>query len=146
MTQPTTSGVGFGIRVRQTLLKVLVGGQGRPIGITILLLFLLVSLASTPPLLSGLQFALFDAYQRLAPRKPTSAHAVIVAIDQKSLEELGQWPWPRTTMAELILALGKIGPAAIGVDVLMPEPDRMSPASVAAIVERLDPQLCLEFD
>ena len=141
MTQPTTSGVGFGIRVRQTLLKVLVGGQGRPFGITILLLFLLASLASTPPLLSGLQFALFDAYQRLAPRKPTSAHAVIVAIDQKSLQELGQWPWPRTTIAELILALGKIGPAAIGVDVLMPEPDRMSPASVAGIVERLDPQL-----
>jgi len=64
-----------------------------------------------------------------------------VAIDQKSLEELGQWPWPRTVMAELILALGKIGPAAIGVDVLMPEPDRMSPASMARIVEHLDPQL-----
>ena len=131
----------IGVRVRQALLKVLVSGHGRPIGSAILLLFLLASLAPTPLLISGLQFALFDAYQRLAPRKPTSTHAVIVAIDQKSLEELGQWPWPRTTMADLILALEKIGPAAIGVDVLMPEPDRMSPANIATIVERLDPQL-----
>ena len=141
MIQPTPPGGGIRDRVRQTLLKVLVGGHGRPLGAAILLLLLLASLAPTPPLLSGLQFALFDAYQRLAPRKPTSAHAVIVAIDQKSLEQLGQWPWPRTVMAELIRALGKIGPAAIGVDVLMPEPDRMSPGSLAGIVEPLDPQL-----
>ena len=140
MTQPS-SDEGIGNSVRAALFKVLTGGQGRPIGFAILLSFLLASLASAPSLVSGLQFALFDTYQRLAPRKPTSSHAVIVAIDQKSLEELGQWPWPRTMTAELILALGKMGPAAIGVDVLMPEPDRMSPASIAKIVERLDPQL-----
>jgi adenylate cyclase len=141
VTEPTSLDGAIRDRVRRALLKALVGGHGRPIGAAILLLFLLASLAPAPPLLSGLQFALFDAYQRLAPRKPTSAHTVIVAIDQKSLEELGQWPWPRTVMADLVLALGKFGPAAIGVDVLMPEPDRMSPASVADLVARLDPQL-----
>jgi CHASE2 domain-containing sensor protein/serine phosphatase RsbU (regulator of sigma subunit) len=139
--RPILRGGRIGDRARQALLKVLVSGHGRPLGTFILLLFLVASLAPAPPLISGLQFALFDAYQRLAPRKPTSAHAVIVAIDQKSLAQLGQWPWPRTVMAELIRALGKIGPAAIGVDVLMPEPDRMSPGSLAGIVERLDPEL-----
>lgn len=141
MIGPILRGGAIGGRARQALVRVLVGGHGRPLGAFILLVFLLASLAPAPPLISDLQFVLFDAYQRLAPRKPTSAHAVIVAIDQKSLEQLGQWPWPRTVMAELIRALGKIGPAAIGVDVLMPEPDRMSPGSLAVVVERLDPQL-----
>jgi adenylate cyclase len=110
-------------------------------GAVFLILFLVASFAPLPAFVSGIQFALFDAYQRLAPRIPGSSHTVIVAIDQKSLHEIGQWPWPRTVMADLIDALGKMGPAAIGVDLLFPEPDRMSPASIAHIVARADPPL-----
>ncbi len=110
-------------------------------GAVILALFLAASFAPTPSLVSGLQFALFDTYHRLAPRVPKLTHTVIVAIDQKSLHEIGQWPWPRTVMADLIDALGRMGPAAIGVDLLFPEPDRMSPASIAQVVARADPPL-----
>ena len=36
---------------------------------------------------------------------PAPANTVIVAIDEPSLEQLGRWPWPRNTHAELILSL-----------------------------------------
>ncbi|MFN0040215.1 MAG: CHASE2 domain-containing protein [Burkholderiales bacterium] len=141
MKQPSEPGATFLHSVRDAVLSALVSGRGRTIGTILLAVFLLVSFLPTQPLFAGLQFALFDGYQRLSPRIPSSAPAVIIAIDQKSLDQLGQWPWPRTIMANLIQALGKIGPAAIGVDVLFSEPDRMSAANVARVVERLDPEI-----
>jgi len=120
------------------LLSALLGGHGRPLGAAVLVALLALSLFPTLPALIQLRMALFDSYQKVAPRKRVSAPAVIVAIDEKSLQELGQWPWPRTTVAELIEAVAKNGPAAIGVDVLMPESDRMSPASIASLIERMD--------
>ena len=127
--------------IARALLRVLTGGQGRPLGVAILVAMLALSLFPSLPAISELRMALFDGYQKLAPRKRASAPAVIVAIDEKSLLELGQWPWPRTTMAELIEAISKSKPAAIGVDVLMPELDRMSPAGIASLIERLDIKL-----
>jgi len=76
----------------------------------------------------GLRSALFDGYQRLFPRERQSAPAIIVAIDEHALERHGQWPWPRTRVAQLIAGIAAAGPAAIGVDLLFPERDRFSPA------------------
>ena len=136
-TQPNASNENFA----RAFLLVLTGGHGRPLSLTILAALLALSLFPSLPALSDLRMALFDGYQKMAPRKRASAPAVIVAIDEKSLLELGQWPWPRTTVAELIEAIAKSDPAAIGVDVLMPELDRMSPASIARLIERLDSKL-----
>jgi adenylate cyclase len=136
-TQPNASNENFA----RAFLLVLTGGHGRPLSLTILAALLALSLFPSLPALSDLRMALFDGYQKMAPRKRASAPAVIVAIDEKSLLELGQWPWPRTTVAELIEAIAKSEPAAIGVDVLMPELDRMSPASIASLIERLDSKL-----
>jgi adenylate cyclase len=124
--------------IARTLLFMLVGGHGRPLGAVILVVLLALSMFPSLPALYELRMALFDGYQKVAPRKRTSAPAVIVAIDEKSLQELGQWPWPRTSVAELIEAIAKNEPAAIGVDVLMPEFDRMSPASIASLIEKMD--------
>ncbi len=68
--------------------------------------------------------ALFDGYQRLLPRARASAPAVIVAIDEPALEARGQWPWPRSVLAELLQRIAGAGPAAIGIDLLLVEPDR----------------------
>ncbi len=122
-------------------MRVLVGGHGRPLGAAVLVLLLSISFAPDLRVLTQLRLGLFDSYQAIAPRVRTSAPAVIVAIDEKSLKELGQWPWPRTVMAELIEAIGETGPAAIGVDLLMPEPDRMSPVNLAGLIERTDARL-----
>ncbi len=75
---------------------------------------------------------MFDGYQRFFPLERTAAPAVIVAIDEESLARYGQWPWPRTRVAELITRIDAMRPAAIGLDLFFPEPDRLSPQNIAA--------------
>jgi CHASE2 domain-containing sensor protein len=65
--------------------------------------------------------------------------ATVVAIDEKSLTALGQWPWPRTGLAQLVDAIARERPAAIAVDILMPEADALSPESVLARTLHQDP-------
>ena len=84
-----------------------------------------------PPIVASLRNAVFDGYQRVFPRTRISEPAIIVEIDEKSLAKLGQWPWPRTRMAELIDRIAANKPSAIGLDLLFPEPDRFSPAAMA---------------
>ncbi len=75
------------------------------------------------------QNAIFDAYQRLAPRTVESFPVTIVDIDEATLEQFGQWPWPRTLLAQLIQGTAALGPLAVGIDIILVEPDRMSPDS-----------------
>lgn len=55
--------------------------------------------------------------------RPPSNQVLIVGIDEKSLNELGRWPWPRTTLARLVDRLAEAGVAVIGLDLLFPEKD-----------------------
>ena len=106
----------------------------------LLLLLLVIALfVSELPGLRLLRLAAFDAYQSLAPRVPRAAPVAIVAIDEESLRRYGQWPWPRSWLARLATRVIEARPAAIGMDILMPEPDRLSPARVAGLLEGLDP-------
>jgi len=114
--------------------------RARLAGLVVLGLLLVAAWLGSP-LQQRLQLAWFDAYQASAPRKIKSMPAVVVAIDEKSLAELGQWPWPRTVLADLVKAINRAGPAAIGIDVLMPEPDRMSPARIAPHLPLADAEL-----
>lgn len=102
-----------------------------------LVIALLLLLAAEPPFVQALRHALFDAYQKLSPRERRSAPALIVAIDERALARHGQWPWPRTRVAQLLDGIAAARPAAIGVDLLFPEPDRFSPAEVAREVQDL---------
>lgn len=92
---------------------------------TMLLLNLRVS---DPNALATLRGAGFDTLQRIWPRTDAAAQPVrIVDIDEASLRQLGQWPWPRTQLAKLVDNLSELGAAAITFDIIFPEPDRMSP-------------------
>ena len=83
-----------------------------------------------PSPVATLRSLVFDAYQRVSPRKFDPALPVrIIDIDEDSLKAIGQWPWPRTVLAELVDKLAANGAAAIGFDIVFPEPDRMSPAN-----------------
>ncbi|TMH59986.1 MAG: CHASE2 domain-containing protein [Betaproteobacteria bacterium] len=88
-----------------------------------------------------LQAAWFDTYQLLKPRDVASTPVTVVEIDEKSLARLGQWPWPRTALAELLRDIEHQHPAAIGVDILMPESDRLSPERLLARARQQDPVL-----
>ena len=96
---------------------------------------LLIALEPAP--LAALRDALFDTYQKLMPRSRASAPAVVVAIDERALDARGQWPWPRSVVADLLRAIAAAGPAAIGVDLLFVEPDRSAPGADAALAEAI---------
>jgi adenylate cyclase len=68
-------------------------------------------------------------YDRHHPEN--SPGLVLVAIDDESLQKLGQWPWPRKTIARIIENIGKSEAASIGVDVLFIEQDRYSPEKLS---------------
>lgn len=97
----------------------------------------LLLVALEPPRTAPWREALFGAYQVLMPRSRASAPAVIVAIDEAALDARGQWPWPRSQVAELIRAVTRAGPAAVGVDLLFVEPERASPDGDAALAQAI---------
>ena len=68
------------------------------------------------------------------PARPVT----IVDIDDKSLEKLGQWPWPRTRIADLVTELTRLGAVVIAFDAVFSEPDRLNPAFVAETFRNLD--------
>jgi adenylate cyclase len=83
-----------------------------------------------PGPVARLRSLVFDTYQQIEPRKYDPGLPLrIVDIDEDSLKQIGQWPWPRTVLAELVQKLNENGAAAIGFDMVFPEPDRMSPAN-----------------
>jgi adenylate cyclase len=107
--------------------------------ICVLLLFALVPLRVLDPLpLEEVRLRTFDFYQSLRPRQTVSRPVVIVDIDEASLKDIGQWPWPRTIVADLITQLTQLGVVAIAFDVIFAEPDRMSPSIAATSFRNLD--------
>ncbi|HEV8678523.1 MAG TPA: CHASE2 domain-containing protein, partial [Stellaceae bacterium] len=77
----------------------------------------------------------FDVYQRLEPRDAAvDAPVLIVDIDEPSLKRVGQWPWPRSTLAQLVDRLREAGAAVIAFDVLFSEADRTSPQMLMSLL------------
>ena len=130
-------------------MKLMRAGQGRPVALAVLLGLSLLNLYSESPgviprpaLLDKLddmvpdtfgtaRQLLFDHYQRRFPRVPASQPVTIVAIDDRTLAAIGQWPWPRNRLASLVDAIAAQKPLAIGLDIYMPEADQTSPDKVA---------------
>ncbi len=100
--------------------------------VSVLLLAAVALRIAEPTPVARLSAAVFDSYLRLSPRVLDPALPVrIVAIDEASLEKFGQWPWPRTHLADLIGVLWRAGAKVIALDIVMPEPDRLSPDVIA---------------
>jgi adenylate cyclase len=74
----------------------------------------------------------FDYYQQLKPRAPAPFPVAILDVDDPSIAEIGQWPWPRTRFAELVDRATADGAVAIAFDIIFAEPDRLSPPQIAA--------------
>jgi len=97
--------------------------------------------AVDPAVLKDARDATFDQYQRIAPRPFTNMPVRVVDIDEASLLELGQWPWPRDRLAALVNDLIDMGASAIAFDILFAEPDRLSPRNVVRDIGGVDPSL-----
>jgi adenylate cyclase len=111
------------------------------------LLFALVPLRLLDPRpLEEVRLRIFDLFQVLRPREQTIRPVVIVDIDEASLKEIGQWPWPRTVVADMITRIAGQGAVAIGFDIIFPEPDRMSPAIAEQSFRGIDAETRAKLD
>lgn len=99
-----------------------------------------------------LEFArlkVFDYYQQFKPREipPADRQPVtIVDLDEQSLETVGQWPWPRTTLAQLVQNLMQMGAGLVAFDIVFAEPDRLNPSSVADSLYGLTPEMKAQIE
>lgn len=113
------------------MLKVAKPGLTLGFGLLLLLIVCNFLLYLWNPLpLQIIRNATFDQFQRLKPRVYRNEPVRIIDIDDASLARLGQWPWPRTRIAELISTLQSAKPAAIALDIVFAEKDRTSPDSM----------------
>src|SRR5215207_7576776 len=60
----------------------------------------------------------FDIYQRLQPRPYADFPVRIIDIDEASLAQHGQWPWPRNLVAKFVERLSDMGAAVIALDIV----------------------------
>jgi adenylate cyclase len=105
-------------------------------------LALLIGLAALriadPAPVEEIRVRTFDTFQRIDPRVKTARPVTIIDIDEASLAKLGQFPWPRTRIADLITNLTKLGAVVIAFDIVFSEPDRLNPDVAADTFRDLD--------
>lgn len=112
-------------------------GAGRALGLAMLIFFVTLQVWNPLPL-HAMRLKVFDFYQQVQPREQKGYPVVIVDIDDKSLAEEGQWPWPRTRVSNMILEITRLGGVAVAFDILFSEPDGTSPAEFARRVGSID--------
>jgi adenylate cyclase len=95
-----------------------------------------------PAPVARLRLLAFDTYQQLQPRQYDPGVPVrIIDIDEASLARHGQWPWPRSLIADLTQRLVEAGAAAVAFDLVFAERDRVS---LSDLVKRLPKDTTLE--
>ena len=82
-----------------------------------------------PELLSSLDNQISSAMFRWRGPQATTGQVVIVDIDEKSLREIGQWPWPRNIVARLVSGIHAAGAHVMGFDIVFAEKDRTGPGA-----------------
>jgi CHASE2 domain-containing sensor protein/signal transduction histidine kinase len=101
-------------------------------GLVAVLSALLVGWMALTPVADGADNLVYDALMR-AEAGPADADIVIIAIDDRSLESLGQWPWPRDLHARLIDRLTQAQAGSVAYDVLFTEASPQDGALAAAL-------------
>jgi adenylate cyclase len=110
---------------------------GRWIGLARLVALLLVAFAIFLRVLDPfpvqiLRNLTFDTFHQIKPREPQPFPVAILDVDDESIAAIGQWPWPRTRFADLVDAAMQDGAVTVAFDIVFSEPDRLSPAQIAA--------------
>src|SRR5207248_5308438 len=85
----------------------------RAFGLLLVALVVLLRIWDPRPI-EELRLRSFDLYQHAAPRTSNERPVVIVDIDEESVAAFGQWPWPRTLLADLLTRLYEMECIAVG--------------------------------
>src|SRR2546426_7422426 len=111
-----------------------------PASLTLAVVLLVVLLfLSGAPILDLIELKAYDLrFLSRGPRPPSPA-VVMAAIDEKSLDAEGRWPWPRSKIAALVDTLSRHGARVIGFDIAFSEPDENSQvALIDQLARRVD--------
>ena len=84
-----------------------------------------------PDFIQNINNSLIDAAFLYRGNTPVDERIVIVDVDEKSLQALGQWPWSRNKIAKVLQNLSDAGAAIIGLDMVFAEKDNSSPVNIA---------------
>ena len=107
------------------------------LGLLITLCFTLYTLGYLN--IPGLLFVeqkLYDTKVQVSAQGQSDDRVVILDIDEKSLGELGRWPWSRSLMAKINQKLfSEQGISVLGYDIVWAEPDPLNFASVSRLYE-----------
>jgi adenylate cyclase len=114
-------------------------GYARLTCVAILIAFAGLRILDPAPI-QELRVRTFDTFQVIDPRIKSERPVTIVDIDERSLADprLGQWPWPRTRIADLVADLTRLGAVVIAFDAVFSEPDRLNPDIAADTFRNLD--------
>jgi adenylate cyclase len=115
------------------------------IGILITLTIALLMYVKISPL-EMLQEKLYDLRLKIRGKVIPPPHVIIIAIDDKSLERLGRWPWSRDKMARLTEILARGGAKVIAFDILFAEPEKNDAVFAEAIARAGNVLLPLAFE
>ena len=113
-------------------------GKARWVALVLLAAFMVVRSVDPGPL-QTIRLKTFDFYQQIKPRDiiPDSP-VVIIDLDEESLREVGQWPWPRNLVAQMVANLFNLGVGVVGFDIIFSEEDRMNGKSIVETMTGLD--------
>jgi len=110
-----------------------------PLKISILVVFLaLVSYFLDPAILRFIELKSLDLRMVYRGTIKPGGEVVIVAIDEKSLSELGRWPWSRAQIAKLVDSLKEYGVKVVGFDVVFSEPEGEPDKLLAKSIAKAD--------
>ena len=85
-----------------------------------------------PVLLTQLDRRAYDGFLRALPATTQdSSRVTVIDIDERSLAAVGQWPWSRDVIAELVTRLREMGAVVVALDVIFPESDRFQRVDAA---------------
>ncbi len=97
----------------------------------ILIFFMEFLYIQNPYFIKNINDRLIDTAFVIRGEQKTDDRIVIVDIDEKSLQKLGQWPWSRNKIATILNNLASAGAAIIGLDMVFAEKDNSSPVNIA---------------
>ena len=83
----------------------------------------------------------FDLQLQMRAAATDPSPVLAVDVDERSLAALGQWPWPRRHLVDLVDRLSAAGVETVGFNILFSEPDRLSPNVLARSLPDLNPEL-----
>ncbi len=96
-----------------------------------LTLLLLMGLAYLTGTLDAFDFHVQDSWYM--SERPVDTQIILIGIDDRALKEIGQWPWSREVLADIVTEVSAGKPKAIGLDILLSEPGDQSEALASAI-------------